>query len=78
MKVVSNSPMVMVAYKDGKKYGIYQQGKDGYNWLARVMYDPQDDNEPAWCDLVKPVICASLGKAVAQVEAWQQTYKEND
>lgn len=69
--VVSESPRVIVTYAGGVKYGIYQQGADGYDWTARAMYNSQDDNEPQWCDLVKPVVCPSLGKAVAQVEQWQ-------
>jgi hypothetical protein len=67
--VVSDSPKVMVAYEGGKKYCIYQQGKDVERWTVRVMYNPNDENEPTWCDLVKPVVCSSLWKAILQAES---------
>lgn len=68
-EVISNSPKVMVAYKGGMKYGIYQQGQDGYAWTVRAMYSPGDENEPEWCDAVKPIVCPSLRRAMARAEA---------
>lgn len=67
---ISADPIRLIAYSGDFKFGVYQHGT---GFTVRAMYSPNNENEPEWCDAVKPGWCPTLREAVAQAEHWAKT-----